>query len=163
MEVRKADRGDLLGVARVVHAAHWETYTGLLKPQTIAEVVATLYRPSILKRHLMAGELYVGLDDQEVVVAFAIVAVHDDHVDLPAIAVDPSTRQRGVARRLLELIRADAPVMPLSLTVLLGSMDGEGFVEKLGFVPGEIIERELCGEEVVERRWWLAQDQELKG
>ncbi len=158
MEVRIADRGDLLGVARVVHEAHWETYTGLLKPQTIAEVIATLYRPSVLKRHLMAGELYVALDDGHVVVAFGIVEFHADHTHLTAIAVDPRARQRGVAREMIAHIRAAAPELPLSLTVLLGSLDGEAFVERLGFVPGETIEQDLAGEEVVQRRWWLSQD-----
>ncbi len=160
MEVRRADRGDLLGVARVVHAAHWDTYTGLLKPQTIAEVIATLYRPSILKRRLMAGELYVALDDRQVVIAFAFVDFHDDHIDIPSIAVDPNTRQRGVAREMIALIRADGGPGPLCMTVLLGSLDGEAFAERLGFVPGEIIEQELAGEEVVQRRWWLVQDAE---
>ncbi len=161
MEVRRADRGDLLGVARVVHAAHWETYTGLLKPQTIAEVIATLYRPSVLKRRLMAGELYVALDDREVVVAFGIVDFHADHTDIPALAVDPEARYRGVARTMIDHIRGDGGDLPLSMTVLLGSLEGEAFAERLGFVPGETIEQELAGEEVVQRRWWLAHDVEL--
>ncbi len=161
MEVRRADRGDLLGVARVVHAAHWDTYTGLLKPQTIAEVIATLYRPSVLKRRLIAGELYVALDEGHVVVAFAFADFHDDHTDIPALAVDPAARHRGVAREMIARIRADADPVPLSMTVLLGSLEGEAFVERLGFVPGEIIEQELAGEEVVQRRWWLGHDVEL--
>ncbi len=154
MEVRKAERGDLLGVARVVHAACWETYTGLLKPQTIAEAVATIYTPSALKRWLLAGELYVGLDDEQVVSGFAIVAPHPDHAEVFAIAVDPSARHRGLASALMDRITADVGDLPLCVTVLLGSLDGERFAEALGFVPGEIIERDLCGEEVVERRWW---------
>ncbi len=155
MEVRKAERGDLLGVARVVHAACWETFTGLLKPQTIAEGIATIYTPSALKRWLLAGELYVGVDESRVVQGFAVVATHPDHADVFAIAVDPSVRHKGLARRLIERMREDAGGLPMCLTVLLGSLDGEHFAESLGMVPGEIIERDFCGEDIVERRWWL--------
>ncbi len=161
MEVRTADRGDLLGVARVVHAALWETYTGLLKPQTIAEVIATDYRPSILKRRLMAGELYVALDARQVVVGFALVDFLVDHTDVDALFVDPQVRRRGVARDLLELIRVDGGGKALCATVLLGSIEGEEWAERLHFVPGEVVEQELCGEPVVARRWWLAEGAEL--
>jgi hypothetical protein len=40
--------------------------------------------------------------------------------------------------------------------VLLGCLPLEGYLEAQGFVPGEILNTTLFGEEIVERRWWLA-------
>lgn len=155
MGVRRANRSDILGVARVVHAACWETYTGLLKPETISEAIATDYSPSMLKRRMLAGEIMVGIDDDEVVVGFVMSGLADDHVAVSAIAVDPEHRRHGHARELVEAsFRKWDTELPVSMPVLLGSIDGEEFAESMGFVPGEIVERDLCGEPVVERIWW---------
>ena len=157
MGVRRARRGDILGVARVVHAAHWETYTGLLKPETISEVIATLYSPSRLKRRMLANELMVAVDDNEVVVGFVLSELLADHIDIPSVAVDPDQRRRGIARHLVEtMYRSWDADLPCSMAVLLGSLEGEEFAERMGFVPGEIVERDLCGEPVIERIWWHA-------
>ena len=91
MGVRKATRSDILGLARVVHAVHWETYTGLLKPETISEVITSIYSPSQLKRRILAGEVMVAVDEDELVEGFVMSEVFDDHVDIPALAVDPDS------------------------------------------------------------------------
>ncbi len=154
MGVRDARRSDLLGVARVVHAACWETYTGLLKPETISEAIAGSYSPSALKRRMLAGELTVAVDDDEVVLGFVMRVLHPDHLGVFGVAVDPEYRRSGIARRLVESTYATAPDLPVSMTVLLGSLDGEEFAESMGFVPGEINEHEFFGEPIIERTWW---------
>lgn len=156
MEVRKAHRGDLLGVGRVVHAACWETYTGLLKPAVISEVLDTVYSPSNLKRRLLQGGLIVCTDERQVVVGFAMVSPHEDYVELEAIFTDPDFRRRGIGSRLMEEVDRIAGGRPICIDVLLGSLEGEHFQEAFGFVPGEIIETEIGGEPIVERRWWRA-------
>jgi len=154
MEVRKANRSDLIGVERVVHIALWEAYNGLLQPSTISETLTTSYAPSELKRRLLEGALLVAADQQRIVVGFAIFDRDADRVDVQALAIDPEHRRRGIGRRLLAAVREQAGEVPLTMRILLGSLEGEQFAEAEGFVPGEIIERELYGEPVVERRWW---------
>jgi hypothetical protein len=57
---------------------------------------------------------------------------------------------------LVEWIRSLAPPLPIIADVVLGSHAAESFYEKMGFVPGETIQVTLFGEQLVERRWWLA-------
>ncbi len=158
MEVRKALRSDLLGVGRVIHAAAWETYTGLLKPATISEILASLYSPSTLKRRLLEGGLAVAVDERQVVVGTAIAEFHEDYIEVSALFIDPDHRRRGIGSLLVDQMENIAAGLPLCFNVLLGSVDGEEFSESLGFVPGEIIEREVFGEQIVERRWWRTAD-----
>ncbi len=154
MEVRRAERGDLLGIGRVVNASCWETYAGLLKPSTINLVLETVYAPSLLKRRLLEGGLLVAVDDDNLVMGFAMVTDHADFLEVEALFVDLDQRGRGIGSKILEAAHAAATDKPLCVDVLLGSAEGESFQEALGFVPGEIIERNLGSEMIVERRWW---------
>jgi GNAT superfamily N-acetyltransferase len=138
MSVRHAGRADLLAIGRVAEASHWDTYTGLLKPDTIGRILQRDYSP--------AG----------VVVGFADAEAGASSIRLLAIATDPLHRRGGVAAAMLATIRERHPDLPVCADVLLGNLAGERFYEALGFAPGEILERRLFDEDVVERRWWLA-------
>ena len=154
MEVRRAERADLLGIGRVVHASCWETYSGLLKPSTISAVLETRYAPSVLKRRLLDGGLLVAVDEDNVVIGFAMLCDHPNFLEVEALFVDVDRRGSGIGRAMLETAHDLAPEGPLCVDVLLGSAEGESFQESLGFAPGEIIERDIAGEMIVERRWW---------
>jgi N-acetylglutamate synthase-like GNAT family acetyltransferase len=156
MEVREADRSDLIGIGRVIHAAFWESYGGLLAPETIADHLAVSYAPSVLKRRLLAGGLLVAVDGTGTVAGCAIREEDGDSVEVLTLAIDPAHRRRGVGHELLEVVHDAAGVRPLSMRILLGSIDGELFAEREGFVPGEVLEGEFHGQQVVQRRWWFA-------
>lgn len=155
MEVRKAVRGDLAGIAGVAEAAHWDAYGGLLDPQVIAALLRRDYSPGPLRRRLLSGSVVVGTEGGRVV-GFAAAVVTPDHVGLTALATDPQFRRAGVAARLLEQVRLLAPALPVSADVLLGCLPVEQYLEAQGFAPGEVLERDLFGQLTVERRWWLA-------
>ncbi len=154
MIVRKAVRGDLLGIGRVADAAHWTSYEGLLRPDTIARLILRDFSPSVLGRRLLRGGVFVAVSGNEVA-GFADGIVDDEAILLSAIATAPPLRRRGVGTALLRAVRGLAVQLPTSADVFLGNLEGEQFCEVNGFVPGEITHGTLFDEDVVERRWWL--------
>jgi GNAT superfamily N-acetyltransferase len=155
MRVRPAVRHDLVPVRRVADAAHWETYAGLLKPDTIGRLLTRDFSPAALRRRLLGGGMLV-VDRSEVVVAFVDFLVGTSDTAIHAIATEPKSRRHGAARALVEAVRGTRPTHPIRADVLLGNLDGERFYEACGFAPGEVLHGTLFGEDVVERRWWLA-------
>ncbi|MFH1103573.1 MAG: GNAT family N-acetyltransferase [Actinomycetota bacterium] len=154
MEVRRAVRDDLAEIARVADAAYWDTYSGLLKPDTIARVLARDYSPPSLRRRLLRGGVLVAAAGERLI-GFADVAHGEALIRLTAISTEPAHRRVGVGAALVGEVRRSAPGLPLCADVLLGNLDGERFYEALGFAPGEVINGTWFGEDVVERRWWL--------
>ena len=153
MIVRAATRQDLLGIGRVAESAHWASYEGLLRPDTIGRLLARDFGPSALARSLLRRRLRVVSMAREVV-GFVDSSATRESLHVTAIAVDPEARRRGIGTALLAEI-GDADLgLPHSADVLLGNVEGEGFYEANGFVPGEIAHGRLFDEDVVERRWW---------
>jgi len=154
MEVRPAHREDLVSIGRVAHAAVWTSCTGLLLPATISASLEHDYSPSSLKRRLLAGGLVVAIEPEGQLVGFADADVEEEHVSVKVHTADPG--RRNPVRSLLEAIRKRFPGVPMCADVLLGNLDGEQSCEAAGFIPGEVIQRTLFGEQVVERRWWYS-------
>jgi GNAT superfamily N-acetyltransferase len=155
MSVRHAGRADLLAIGRVAEASHWDTYTGLLKPDTIGRILQRDSSPAARGPRLLMGGVVVA-EEAGSVVGFADADAGATSIRLLAIATDPLHRRGGVAATMLAAIRERHPELPVCADVLLGNLAGERFYEALGFAPGEILERRLFDEDVVERRWWLA-------
>ena len=153
MIVRKGVKEDLLGIGRVAEAAHWASYEGLLRPDTIGRLVLREFSPSALARRLLRGGVMVATawDD---IVGFADGEITPDAVHVNAIATDPAHRRRGIGTALLAGVRELSDGLPTAADVLLGNLEGEQFLEVNGFVPGEIQHGSLFSEDVVERRWW---------
>ena len=151
--MRRAVRGDLPEISRVAEAAYWETYSGLLKPDTIARLLAHDYAPSTLRRRLLRGGVLVAMAGDRLI-GFAEVVHEEGVMYLTAISTEPTQRRVGVGAALVEAARRGD--LPMCADVVLGNLDGEQFYEALGFAPGEVINANWFGEDVVERRWWLA-------
>ena len=47
------------------------------------------------------------------------------------------------------------PGLDISADVLIGNELGEPFYVARGFEPGELLDEEIGGETIRERRWWL--------
>ena len=155
MQVRAASRGDLLAIARVADAAYWDTYSGLLKPDTIARLLGRDYSPSSLRRRLLRGGVLVATAADRLI-GFVDVVREESFIRVTAISTEPGHRSVGIGGALVDEVRRSDPDLPLCADVVLGNLDGERFYEALGFAPGEVINGSWFGEDVFERRWWLA-------
>lgn len=155
VEVRRAGRGDLAAIARIAEVAHWETYSELLDPGTISALLRRDFSPGALRRRLLSTRILVAEEDGRVL-GFAEAHLERDHVCLRGLAADPPERHAGVGARLLAGVRDLAPGWPVCTDVLLGCLPVEGYLEGHGFAPGEILHTVVCGEQAIERRWWLA-------
>lgn len=154
MELRRAIRDDLVSIARLADAAHWEIYAGLVKPDTIAQILHNEYSPSALKRRLLSGGVVVA-DSGVDAMGFGDADVHAAFVGLRALSVEPESRRGGIGSALLGAVRDLDARLPVCADVLLGDLGSEHFLEARGFSPGEILHQTLYGEDVVGRRWWL--------
>lgn len=154
MQVRHATRTDLAEIARVADAAYWDTYAGLLKPDTIARLLARDYSAASLRRRLLQGGVLVAMAGDRLI-GFADVSSDEAMLRLAAISTEPVHRRVGVGAALVDEVRRTDPDLPVCADVLLGNLDGEQFYEALGFVPGEVMHGSWFDEDVVERRWWL--------
>jgi GNAT superfamily N-acetyltransferase len=154
VEVRRAGRGDLVAIGRVADAVHWAVYPGLLEERTISALLRHDFSPGSIRRRLLSGRLLVA-EEAGRVLGFADALVEGDRVRLVTLAADPEVRHAGAASHLLQAVRNLAPRLPVSADVLLGCLPVEGYLEAQGFVPGEVLNTTLFGQQTVQRRWWL--------
>jgi hypothetical protein len=156
MEVRPARRGDLVGIGAIAQDSVWGAWAGLLRPATLASLLASDYGPGSLKRRILRGDLLVALSDRSAGPAgFAEVDHEADQivVHIHAGAGEAAGDQVGA---VLGWVRDRTPGRPVCVEILLGDTDFERSCEGAGLVPGEVIQRSVHGEEVVARRWWEA-------
>jgi GNAT superfamily N-acetyltransferase len=151
--VRQARRDDLIAIRRVAESAYWEGHAGLLKPDTIGRLLGSDYSPSALSRRLLRGGILV-MAGSDAFGGFLDATPSDDALEVATIATDPGMRASGIGRSLVAGAAARHPDLPIAVDVYLGNLAAEGFLEHLGFVPGEIVQSTLFEEDVVQRRWW---------
>ncbi|HEY3164571.1 MAG TPA: GNAT family N-acetyltransferase [Candidatus Limnocylindrales bacterium] len=154
ISVRDAEPADSGAIQAVADAAWHDTYRSLLSVATIDAFVAAAYSLDRLGDRIANDVVLVAEEDHDVV-AFADAVARADRLTLGAIYARPDRRRNGAGRSLLDELRRRFPDLPIAADVLLGNRAGEGFYDRLGFIPRERIETELFGESVVERRWWL--------
>ena len=85
---------------------------------------------------------------------FAIMEFHDQHAHLNLLAVTPSLRRRGVARKLvlwLEKTAVVAGICDITLEVRAQNGSGRRFYAQLGFEENEQIPRYYSGRETAYR------------
>ena len=155
MRVRDATRADLSSVAEIARRGWLATYRGLLAHDTVSGFMATTYSLATLRNRLADHPMFV-VDNGGTVVAFADALVESDRTVVADLFTDQGWRRRGCARMLVRTVSQLAPTMPTSADIYLGHEAAERFYEGYGFVPGETLQRDLFGQQVVERRWWLS-------
>ena len=153
MEVRTANRRDLVEIGRLAHEVWWGAYAELVTSETINRALDANYTPSILAERLLKHYCFLAVDDGATV-GFAEGVPGEDRMVLATL----HCRDGGnleVGRMLIDRMRKLAPDLPMCSDVVLGHLDAESFFEDIGFAPGEVIEAQLEGEAIVRRRWWL--------
>lgn len=155
MEVRPARRGDLVGIGAIAQSSVWGAWGGLLRPDTLASVLARDYGPGALKRRLLRGDLLVALGERSGPVAFAEIEDEGGQIVVHIHAAHHGGETCGAeVAALLRWLRGRFPDRPVCVDVLLGDIEDERSCEEAGLVPGEVVQRSVHGEQVVARRWW---------
>ncbi len=152
-EIRQARVDDVDGVIAVADAAWRDTYSGLLKAETIEGFITRSYSPQRVTTRIEDDHFYVA-EGPNGIVAFADAVERPDRVDLVALYAIPGFRGQGAGTALLMTVARLFPRSDISADVLSGNRKGEVFYERRGFTPRETIDMTLLGEPVVERRWW---------
>ncbi len=153
MDVRSANRADLVEIGRLAHEVWWGAYASLVTSETINRALDANYTPSILAERLLKHFCFLVVEDGRTV-GFAEAMPEDDRVVVATL----HCRDGGnieVGSRLIDRMRSLAPELPMCSDVMLGHLAAESFFEAVGFYPGEVIEAQVDGEVIVRRRWWL--------
>ena len=153
MEVRTARRHDLIEIGRLAHEVWWEAYAGLVTTDTINRALDANYTPAVLAERLLKNYCFIAMIGGETV-GFAEGVPSEDRIVLETLYCREGG-DREVGRELIDRMHALAPDLPMCSDIVLGHLTAESFFESVGFSPGEIIEEQLEGEEIVRRRWWL--------
>lgn len=156
MRVRSVRRDDLGTIGRIAAAALWEEWHDLLRGNTLGRVLAHECSGATMARRLLRGGMLVAEDTAGAIGGYVDAVPRAGAVAMTALAVDPAQRGQGLGRLLVGAVADRSMPAALCTDVMLGSLQAEGFLEHLGFVPGEVIPCSRFDEVVVERRWWLA-------
>ncbi len=87
--------------------------------------------------------------------AFVESLLEDEHAHIVAFYARPGARGLGLGTALLERVVAHYRGRDISADVLVGNDLGEPFYVARGFEPGDLLDEELGGVTIRERRWWL--------
>jgi GNAT superfamily N-acetyltransferase len=158
IRVRPAMRDDAAAVADVGIGAWRATYAGIVGDDAVERFIATAYTvariESRIERDVMFVAGYQG-GDASGVDGFVESLIDGDHPHIVAFYTRPEARGQGLGTALLEAVVATYPGQDISADVLDGNDLGEPFYRARGFEPGDVIEEDIAGELIRERRWWL--------
>ncbi len=156
--VRRAQPDDAAAIREVAHDAWRVTYHELIGEEPVERFLAQAYTPERVALRIERHETFVGAvdgGDASGVDAFVESMLGGDHAHIVAFYTRPSARGLGIGSALLDRVIATFPGLDISADVLIGNELGEPFYIARGFEPGDLLEEELGGETIRERRWWL--------
>jgi GNAT superfamily N-acetyltransferase len=156
--VRPASPGDAAAVRDVGVTAWRATYAGILGEDAVERFLEHAYSPERIALRLERDVVYVGAiegGDPSGVDAFIESVVEDGHAHIVAFYARPEARGRGLGTALLDRVIAHYPAMDISADVLIGNELGEPFYVARGFEPGDLLDEDVAGLTIRERRWWL--------
>jgi len=156
--VRRAVPDDAPAIREVAETAWRATYTDLIGAAVVDRFIAQGYTPERVARRIDRHDTFVASSpggDPSGVDAFIESFVEGDHAHIAAFYTRPDARGVGLGTALLERVVAANPGLDISADVLIGNELGEPFYVARGFEPGELLDEEIGGETIRERRWWL--------
>jgi GNAT superfamily N-acetyltransferase len=156
--VRAAAIGDVDAIRDVARTAWRATYRDLIGEEPVERFLAQAYAPERVALRIERHETWVATaegGDSSGVDAFVEAVAEDGHAHIVAFYTRPAVRGQGIGSALLERVVAAFPGLDISADVLIGNSLGEPFYVARGFEPGDVLEEELGGETIRERRWWL--------
>ena len=156
--VRRAVPGDADAIREVANDAWRATYHDLIGEEPVERFLAQAYTPERVSLRIERHETFVAAlpdGDASGVDAFVEAMRERDHAHIVAFYTRPGARGQGIGSALLDRVVAAFAGLDISADVLVGNDLGEPFDVARGFEPRELLEEELGGETIRERRWWL--------
>jgi GNAT superfamily N-acetyltransferase len=156
--VRRAQLADAAAIREIAHDAWRVTYHDLIGEESVERFLAQAYTPDRVALRIERHETYVAAvdgGDRSGVDAFVEAMAEGDHAHIVAFYTRPGARGQGIGSALLARVVTAFPGLDLSADVLVGNDLGEPFYVARGFEPGDLLEEEIGGETIRERRWWL--------
>lgn len=93
----------------------------------------------MLDRYLTVGDMYVGLEDDQVVCEAVMLPLSHGICELKNLATEPDRQNCGYAGRLVDELSLHVCGTGFSDHARGTSVTGTGFYERLGFVPSHIV------------------------
>jgi GNAT superfamily N-acetyltransferase len=158
VSVRRARAGDADAIRDVAHDAWRATYHDLIGKEPVERFLAQAYTPERVSLRIERHETFVASladGDASGVDAFVEAMRQGDHAHIVAFYTRPGARGQGIGSALLDRVITAFPGLDISADVLVGNDLGEPFYVARGFEAGDLLEEELGGETIRERRWWL--------
>ena len=156
--VRRAVPGDADAIRQVAHDAWRATYGDLIGEEPVERFLAQAYTPDRVSLRIERNETFVASlvdGDLSGVDGFVEAKRDGDHAHIVAFYTRPGARGQGMGSALLVRVVAAFPGLDISADVLVGNDLGEPFYVARGFEAGDLLEEEIGGETIRERRWWL--------
>lgn len=157
MEVRTATTADLPAIVSIGFSAWKSTYDDLLDAETVDRYLTNSYSLDGICLRLEDHAILVA-DHTDDVAAFADVIVEADRIIVAEVCTADRWRRSGFATELIEEAQSLDPDLPITSDVVLGNHGAEHFYERRGFVPGETVQTNFFGQQIVQRRWWRHPD-----
>jgi GNAT superfamily N-acetyltransferase len=156
--VRPATPADAAAIRDVGMQAWRATYGDLLGEDAVERFIALAYSPERIELRLARDVVFVAAVDgghASGVDAFVESLEEDGHAHIVAFYARPGSRGLGLGTALLEQVIAHYPGVDISADVLIGNELGEPFYVARGFEPGDLLDEDVAGLTIRERRWWL--------
>ncbi|HEX5827782.1 MAG TPA: GNAT family N-acetyltransferase [Candidatus Limnocylindrales bacterium] len=153
--VRRAAPADAPAILEIAVAAWRATYAALIGQDAIERFLAQAYTPERVTLRVDRHPTFVAGTGRGIEAFVETLVEPDGRAHIVAFYARPDARGRGLGTALLDAVLELYPDRAITADVLVGNELGEPFYAARGFEPGELIEEEIAGTTIHERRWWL--------
>ncbi len=155
MYVRAGTRDDLDAIRTVALQACAEAIGELVPSSIVAAEADRRYPKASLCEHILARQLFLGVDGAGRIEVVCLLDERSDHIELKTALAPLHPSQEVSGADLIEEIRSLGWIGPIASECVLGYLPHERFHESAGFSPGEVEAIEFAGHEVYRRWWWV--------
>ncbi|MGI6358589.1 MAG: GNAT family N-acetyltransferase [Bacillota bacterium] len=149
MHIRRASKSDIQGIQRVAEVTWRSAYDGVLRPDTVDNVLAEFYSEDSLKHSLEhPAVVFLVAEDNEQVVGFiqALPRPGKTDYELTRLYILPEYQRRGIGRQLQLNVEQQLDGRRLWVLVEQDIRGAIAFFHALGFTGQRTLELPIFGE-----------------
>lgn len=140
MQIIKADKQHVDGIAKVCTAGYWATYGDTHPEAYISRVIEEFYNADRIRQEVETssrqwGGYFVAVEDEQVMGAGGGGMTGDNTGEIFVLYVDPERRNEGIGTKILEAITAQQREFGAReqwVSVLAGNQKGIPFLKQKG-------------------------------